>query len=320
MEPLDEEMDGDDGDAAADVSVGAGGGGGGGDEEMMLTTSGGGKASSSASAAASTAAAYRSLSDVLGPGWVSSGQLVAITLKDVPASVVAEAVLPGVPLTATALLRHENRTSVMHYSLQRYAPYEDDAPLKGKTHLELHCGIPGRVTDIRPLFSTASSSAAAERAKLERFCPGGGTWTTATAFAPVTYAPMPALFFRRIPLTADAVDPAEAEGGAVVTSEGDVPGPHPALYTARPGALDQRSACGVTSDPAVIPSGSVPAPRYRLQLVGWGSCAGANPDRIVLKRTILSGFPVKVRPSAYIHTTTRCSSRFSVGKFCNFIV
>lgn len=233
---------------------------------------------------------YTCLSDVLGPGWVAPGQLVAITLRNVPASVVASAVLPGVPLTLTALLRHENRTSVSHFAVQRYAPYAD-TPLCSKTPLEVHYGLPGRTIDVRPLWSTSTSAASSERSKMDRFLPGGGAWSTATAFAPVTYGPMPALFFRRIPLTLDAAAPGEP----LAAPDGDVAPPHPALYGARLGALDQRAACGAPADPAVVPAGSVPAPRYRLQLVGWGSTAGSNPDRIVLKRSILSGFPVKVR-------------------------
>jgi hypothetical protein len=135
---------------------------------------------------------------------------------------------------------------------------------------------------------------------LSHFLPGGGAWSVATAFAPVTYAPMPVLFFRRIPLAASSV------GGPPAVA-GDVPPPTPALYRSRLGALDQRAACGVPGD-AAASGAAVPAPRFRLQLVGWGAAGGVNPDRIILKRTILSGFPVKVSAAAAALWRGRCCS------------
>lgn len=131
------------------------------------------------------------------------------------------------------------------------------APCMQET-LEFHVG--NRVFDARPLFSQGSS--AADRNKLERFFHMGG-WGVASAFAPITYSPMPVLVYKRVPI----------EG---------VPMPEPSELYPAPDRVCNAAAA-----------------RTRLVLVATGSVLHTDPTRLILKRIVLSGYPLSVRAGAH---------------------
>lgn len=133
---------------------------------------------------------------------------------------------PGVsPLICWGLLQHECKISLVHYSLTKFAGYQD--PVKNKDHLLFFNGV--RFFEACPLLSVDSPSA--DKYKLERFLPNGQP-TMASMFAPITFDPVPVVVLK---------------GG-------------------------EESA----------------------RLVASGSGRGADPDRVVLKRAVLTGFPTKV--------------------------
>lgn len=232
------------------------------DDENMATADEGGN----------DAAALSDLSDILGPGWVSSGQYICIHLHRVPLPAFEDVLAmqsAGIGITAWSLLRHENRTSVMHYQLQRWEAYTE--PIKGKDALEFHVGP--RVFDGRPLFSQQYNNC--DKNKLDRFFLPGG-WVNASLYAPITFAPMPVLVYKRIPISKEKfIHPKKYMG----------PGPDFLTHQAPPDEL-------------------YPAPdrvhfekasrEYKLQLVATGSVLNASADRVVLKRSILTGYPTKV--------------------------
>jgi len=255
--------------------------------------------------AAPTVAGTQGLQEVLGEGWVAPGAFVCLRLSNVPLSALQDAAASGgcgAPLTLFSLLRHEAKASVMHFSLTRTDTYGE--PIASKEQLELHVGG-HRLFDVRPIYSSGgagSISASGGRGRAEKFLQGGGRVATATAYAPICYAPCPVLAFKRIPLdpevaavggqtvTASAIARAagSGEGAALPSSAASAAGgaaaltadePLPLLYPA-PDRLNVAAACG---------------PRYRLVLVAAGSVLGADPDRLVLKRVVLTGYPTRIK-------------------------
>ena len=253
---------------------------------------------SSSTAAASTrngAGGAAPLSSVLGPGWVSPGAYVCLTLRNVPYDVLSSSnFIPGVPVVATALLRHENKTSVMNFNIIRYAPYTD--PVRSRDLLEFHVGT--RVIDVRPVFSLKSSNA--DKDKCERYLLPE-RWSTATTYAPICFGPTPVLVYRRVPRSSNS-----SSGGAEVDAgpqETVVPSSTSGGHRSRTAQLQLGNSA--SSEQQQQQQRLYPAPGvlnaraagegYTLQLVATGVSIGADPDRVIAKRAVLSGFPIKVR-------------------------
>ncbi|TMW60731.1 hypothetical protein Poli38472_000773 [Pythium oligandrum] len=159
-------------------------------------------------------------------GYIASGIFVTLHIKDVPLAAFQQRVQAG-PLILGALLKHENRLSVLNFSIKRAATFED--PLKSKEPVVFHCGF--RRYAGRPVFSDQSLKS--DQHLFQRFLPQGG-WSVASVYAPVTFQPASVLIFRENTMV-----------------------PH--------------------------------------ELVATGSLMNVNPDRIVLKRVIITGTPVKVK-------------------------
>lgn len=59
-------------------------------------------------------------------GFVASGTYVSVDIVGVPEAAAAAAARQqeqGLPVVAFALLRYENRTSVLHFNIQKYVPW-----------------------------------------------------------------------------------------------------------------------------------------------------------------------------------------------------
>ena len=169
-----------------------------------------------------------------GPPGVPAGTRVEVALAGVPAdaaaAVVARALAAATgaaaPLTATALLQHEGRLSVMHYALRKASTYAP--PIRGKDELLFVTGV--RSHPVRAIFS--SDDHGASKFKLDRFLQPGRP-SIASAYAPIAHGPLPVLAF------------AKAPGGG-------------------------------------------------WSLAATGGVRGADPDRVILKKAVLTGYPVKV--------------------------
>lgn len=160
-------------------------------------------------------------------GYVVSGIFVTLQIVEVPMEQLQKRLECG-PLILGCLLKHENRLSVLNFSIQRSALFTD--PVKSKQELEFHVGF--RRFRGKPVFSDQNLKS--DKHLLQRFLPQNG-WSVATTYGPTTFQPASVLIFR--------------DNGTLMANE----------------------------------------------LVASGTLTNVNPDRIVLKRVILTGVPVKVK-------------------------
>lgn len=156
--------------------------------------------------------------------YIASGVFVTLHLKNVPLEPIQRRVQAG-PLILGALLKHENRMSMLNFSVQRAASFTE--PLKSKEPVVFHCGF--RRYGGKPVYSDQSLKS--DQHLFQRFFPQTG-WAVASVYAPVTYQPASVLMFR------DNLD---------------------------------------------------------LELLATGTLMNVNPDRVVLKRVVLTGTPVKTK-------------------------
>ena len=218
--------------------------------------------SDTASVAGSTATGGSSASEVqerlgslAGEGWVPQGRYVQFVLRGVPAAVVLHR-LGATPVVLTALMPHEQRTSIMQFNILRVPtePSDDNddaaaaaqaeegaasdfeavatqrrAPIKSKEPLEFVIG--SRRVVVRPVYSEHNLNC--DKSKFEKFL-HENRWTMASVFAPMAFGNTPVLVYKL------------GAGG-------------------------------------------------RRVLVATGNSIGSDPDSIVLKRIILAGFPVKCK-------------------------
>jgi pre-rRNA-processing protein TSR1 len=119
----------------------------------------------------------------------------------------------------------------------------------------LVCGF--RRFPCRPIFSQNTLNC--DKHKYERFLQGGaGNFVVASVYGPATFCPAPTLLFRELPAAAAA-----GVGFA-----------------------------GAASALSVAPAAALPGPG--VALVASGTLASADVDRVVLKRVVCTGYPVRV--------------------------
>jgi len=165
-----------------------------------------------------------------GSSYIKSGRWIAITITDLPVG-GCEAALHQQQqhghFSLYSLLKHENKLSVSHFTIERTRYYTE--PIKSKEPLIFHVGF--RSFQTKPIFSESNLNC--DKHKSERFLLPG-KFTVASCYAPITYAPCPVLVYKQL------------EDGSTV-------------------------------------------------LVATGSLSSVDPDRIMLKKVILTGLPVRVR-------------------------
>ncbi|XP_071499069.1 pre-rRNA-processing protein TSR1 homolog [Diadema antillarum] len=153
------------------------------------------------------------------------GNYVTIHVSDVPRSVFDD-YDPLHSLVVFGLLAHEQKMSVLHFTIRRHPDFTD--PIKSKEPLIFQVGY--RRFRAGPIFSQHTSGG---KHKYERFLPKDSAVTVASVFAPIMFPPSTVLVFKELP-----------------------DGTH--------------------------------------NLVATGTLLGVNPDRIVVKRVVLSGHPFKI--------------------------
>ena len=158
--------------------------------------------------------------------FVKSGQYVYITLTDVPIG-AAHKFEADKYLLLSSLLTHENKLSVLHFTIQRHAGCQD--LVKAKDKMLIYAGF--RCFWARPLYSEPNLNC--DKHKLERFL-RHDRFSVASVYGPTTFMPCPILMFKDV-----------GDGNLV--------------------------------------------------LVASGSMSSVDPDRIILKKIVLTGIPIRVR-------------------------
>mmetsp|Transcript_16788 Transcript_16788/g.44185 ORF Transcript_16788/g.44185 Transcript_16788/m.44185 type:complete len:459 (-) Transcript_16788:548-1924(-) len=104
----------------------------------------------------------------------------------------------GAPLTLSGVNEHENRLSVVHFTVGLTAQAEaSDLTLRGKQPLVFHVGF--RKFSAQPIYS--EDTRRADKHRLERYLQPGRT-SIATVYAPALHGPAPLLVF--LPRSSDA--------------------------------------------------------------------------------------------------------------------
>ncbi|KAI9706338.1 MAG: hypothetical protein M1836_003343 [Candelina mexicana] len=122
-------------------------------------------------------------------GGIQPGKRVKVHLRNVPLS-LRNIQSSSQPLTAFSLHRHEHKRAVVNYSITLSSDYP--SPIKSKEDIIMQCG-PRRFT-INPLFSQTGNTRNNVH-KFDRFLHPGRT-AMATFIAPLTWGPVPTLFFK----------------------------------------------------------------------------------------------------------------------------
>ncbi len=134
--------------------------------------------------------------------------------------------------TMFGLLTHENRLSVLHFTLRRHPGYAET--IKSKETLVFHTGF--RSFQGKPIFSESNLNC--DKHKMERFLVDG-RFSMASVYGPIIFGQCPLLVFKVL------------ENGQSI-------------------------------------------------LVATGSLAKVDPDRIMLKKVVLTGLPLRVRQRAAV--------------------
>ncbi|KAI9757495.1 MAG: hypothetical protein M1815_001022 [Lichina confinis] len=183
-------------------------------------------------------------------GGVQAGTKVNVHLRNVPIS-LAQHDLRQRPLGLFSLLRHEQKRTVVNVSITLDAACSQ--PIKSKEELIVQLG--SRRFVINPIFSQAGETPNNVH-KYDRYLHPGRT-AVATFIGPVTWGPVPALFFKR----RQAQPPTSSFP------------PFPNPYTICPTAQSQTGP---------------------LDLIGKGTNLAGDVDRVTTKRVIMTGHPYKI--------------------------
>jgi len=133
-------------------------------------------------------------------GGVAPGKRVSVYLKDLPSG-VAEAFGSGRPLTLVSLLRHEHKQTALNFLINLGSDHPTS--IKSKEELIVQCG-PRRFV-INPLFSQGGNTPNDVHKYCRYLHPGQSA--IATFVGPVTWGPVPVLYFKRTaPTVADSDD------------------------------------------------------------------------------------------------------------------
>lgn len=185
----------------------------------------------------------------------------------------AESILATLaPVVAFGLFKYEHKVSVLHLSVKRANEYS--APIKAKEPMEFHVAFRRFVA--RPVYSHEGKG---DKNPTQRFFQTG-SFTVASVYGRIVFPPAPVIMFKP---------------SAAVTSL--------MLGETKPGAAAASSSSAAGAAPLSLSDALIPAPLRTTALafnahvspiVAAGTLLSVNPDRLLIKRIILTGTPISV--------------------------
>ena len=133
-------------------------------------------------------------------GGVQPGRRVHVHLRNVPFA-LQQNENPSKPLALYSLLRHEQKRTVVNYSITLSSDHPN--PLRSKDELILQCG--SRRFSINPMFSQSGTTPNNVHKFLRYLHPG--QTAVASFIAPITWGSVPALFFQQSPVSIPSAPP-----------------------------------------------------------------------------------------------------------------
>jgi len=194
---------------------------------------------------------------------------VTIVLRDVPLRAGESMAATWSPLVCFGLYSYEHKVSVLHCAVKRHHEYA--APIKAKEPMEFHVAFRRFVA--RPIYTLEGKG---DKQPVQRFFQMGG-FAMASFYGRITFPPASVIMFKP-----------SAEMAAAAMGQ----------------QADASAAAASSQAPASLADALVPAPLRSLSslpfdghvspIVASGTLHSVNPDRMLIKRIVLTGSPISV--------------------------
>mmetsp|Transcript_15065 Transcript_15065/g.25107 ORF Transcript_15065/g.25107 Transcript_15065/m.25107 type:complete len:780 (-) Transcript_15065:312-2651(-) len=247
--------------------------------------------------------------------YIRAGQYVSFEVADVPASIVERIQAYGF-LSCWGLYPHENKLSVLHSFVVKHTAAggasststisasatvatatagKDDDSIKSKDELLFMMGFRSFVA--KPIFSESNLNC--DKHRFERFLQAD-RFCMASCYGPVCMSTgsTPLLVFKRTSHCDNNINSSSNIHSHNHSHSNDMMGNHHnsnPLAPAAAAAAFAPESDDMKAPPLPLLAGAAKHSAAGWQLVATGSLHSVEPDRIMLKKVVLTGFPIRVR-------------------------
>lgn len=236
-----------------------------------------------------------------GPAKPSISARYVVYLKNVPADTAQKMCTQTRPVNLWSLFEYERKVSVLHFLVKRFPEY--DNPVKAKEEITFNVGF--RRFNARPLYS--GHSLKSSKSMTQRFLTQG-TFTVCSVFSHIIFPPAPVLMFlpKTSSLSAVSTDvqvQSTAVSSLTMSDLATLPGNEPektCVQSIAPSRATTRAWKSGASSRGPIKYTTPSAESEGKTLIASGSLMSVNPDRLLIKRIVLTGYPVGVNKRAAV--------------------
>jgi len=197
------------------------------------------------------------------------------------------------------LFEYERRVSVLHFLVKRYADYED--PIKSKDKLMFHCGF--RRFEGRPVYSQPNTSC--DKNLFERFL-HKGRFTVCSLYSRVMFPPANVLLFKP---TADQRHEGKSQDDKSQDDKSQDDKSQDTTQHKKKQVKTEDKSKQPSSEESILRDNQVGEEKDNDlgfgesslgTLVASGTLTCADPARLLIKRVVLTGYPVSVHKRSAI--------------------